>query len=136
MKIKFALAATGGVLVGLLAGGYLAYSGSQWFVGTLFVSQIEARYDERVVLLKLIDEGKVEAAREHLLMDVQSDTIVIGNVDLPDLPYSDVANSKGRLLRFAKASGELKSVREDNSELGREASEARKKLQQDAANGD
>jgi hypothetical protein len=55
---------------------------------------------------------------------------------LPDLPYSDVANSKGRLLRFAKASGELKSVREDNSELGREASEARKKLQQDAANGD
>jgi len=133
MKLKLALATTVGLLVGVLAGAYLGYAASQWFVSTLFMSQIEARYDERVILLKLVDEGKVEAARNKLLIDVQSDTMVIGNVDLPDMPYSGIANTRQRLIRFAKVSGELKSVREDNSELGREAAEARKRLQSSAS---
>lgn len=72
---------------------------------------------EHVVLLKLLDDGKTESVRHMLLANVQSDTIVVGSVA--------TGETGQRLLRFARQAGELKSVREDTSELGSEAAKAR-----------
>lgn len=78
-KLKLALAAIVGLLIGVLGGGYLGFAASHWFVGTMFSSRLESRMIEHVVLLKLLDDGKTESVRQMLLTDVQSDTIVVGS---------------------------------------------------------
>jgi len=128
MKLKLVLAAMIGLLVGVLGGGYLGFSTSQWFAGVLFSSQLETRFIDHVVRLKLLDEGKTESVRQMLLSDVQSDTVIVGSIDLPRFPDTAVEATRKRLLRFAKQSGELKSVREDSSELGQQAAEARARI--------
>ncbi len=128
MKLKLALAATIGLLAGILGGGYVSFATSQWFAGVLFSSQLETRFIDHVVLLKLLDEGKIESARQMLLSNVQSDTIVVGSIDLPDFPDAAIGATRRRLLRFARQSGELKAVREDTTELGQEAAATRKRI--------
>ena len=94
MKLQMALVAIVGLLIGVLGGGYLGFAASQWFVGTMFSSQLESRMVEHVVLLKLLDDGKTESVRRMLLTNVQSDTIVVGSVA--------TGETGQRLLRFAR----------------------------------
>lgn len=128
MKLKLVLAATIGLLIGILGGGYAGFTTSQWFVGAMFSSQIEARFIDHVMLLKLLDDGKTESVRQILLSSVQSDTVAVGSVDLPSVPDAAIETTRHRLLRFAKRSGEIPSVREDASELGKQAAEVRQQI--------
>lgn len=65
--------------MGALAGGYLGFAMAQRFVDIIFASQVETRFVDKVLLLKLIEDGKVEAARTSLLVAVQSDAILVGS---------------------------------------------------------
>jgi hypothetical protein len=125
MKLKLALATVIGLLVGAVTGGYLGHVASQWFVEVIYSSRLDTRLVDHVLWLKLLDEGKTESLRQALLADVQVDTIAAESLDLTSSPNSGISESRRRLLRFARMSGELKSVREDTSELGKEAAKAR-----------
>lgn len=128
MKLKLALAATFGMLLGALAGSYFGFAIARQFTGTLLTSQIEGRFVDKVLLLKLIDDGKVEEAKANLLASIQSDTILAEISESIAAPDSPAAHVHSTLVRFARMSGDLKSVREDPSALGREAAAARARL--------
>lgn len=128
MKLKLALIAALGLLLGALAGGYFGFATAQQFTGTLLTSQVEGRFVDKVLLLKLIDDGKIEEARASLLNSIQSDTILAGIGFSIAAQGPSAADARSTLLRFARMSGNLKSVREDESALGREAAAARARL--------
>lgn len=128
MKLKLALAAACGLLLGALAGSYFGFVTAQQFTSILVTSQIEARFVDKAILLKLIDDGKIEAARTNLLTSIQSDTILASMGSSAAGLGSPATRAHSILLSFASISGELKSVREDDSELGREAAAVRTKL--------
>lgn len=123
MKLKIALSVVLGLFIGGAAGTRLGFMAANQFVGTLVASQVESRYADRILLLKLLDDEKMEAMRLMLLTNVQSDTIAAATAlqqTAPDDPQ--------RLLRFVRLSADLKSVRQDRSELGKEAADTRAKL--------
>lgn len=122
MKLKLALAALLGILVGAAVGLYAGFATNRSFVNLMFTSQIESRFADKVLLLKQLDDGDVDAVRRTLLADIQSDTIIVGGM----LHTTD--DDPRHMRRFIRYAGELKSVREDGSDLGKAAAEARASL--------
>lgn len=122
MKLKLALAALLGILVGAAVGLYAGFWTNRSFVTLMFTSQIESRFFDKVRLLKQLDDGDVEAIRRSLLADIQSDTIIVGEM------LHTTADDPRHLRRFIRYAGELKSVREDDSDLGKAAAKARARL--------
>ena len=128
MKFKVALAAAFGLLLGAMAGGYFGFAIARQFTGTLLTSQLEGRFVNNILLLKLLDDGKIEEAKASLLASIQSDTILTEASSSIAAPGSPAGDARSTLVRFARMSGGLKSVREDESALGREAAAARTRL--------
>ena len=122
MKLKLALAALLGILAGAAVGLYAGFATNRSFVNLMFISQIESRFADKVLLLKQLDDGDVNAVRRTLLADIQSDTILVGGM----LHTTD--DDPRHMRRFIRYAGELKSVREDSSDLGKAAAEARASL--------
>lgn len=128
MKLKLALAVLVGFLLGGFAGGYFGFSSGLTWGHLLLTSPVESRFYQNYMLLKLLDDGKADVARTNLTQDVQSDAILIETIAAsapPDIPANTMYQ---RLRRLAIASGQLPSVKADDSEIGRMAAEARTRM--------
>jgi len=119
MKLKLALAALLGILAGAAVGLYAGFATNRAFVDLTLTSQIESRFADRVLLLKQLDDGDIDRAKRWLLNGIQSDTIIVGAA------MQMTADDPRHLRRFIRYAGELKSVREDGSDLGKAAAKVR-----------
>jgi len=124
MRLKYSLAALIGLVVGAAAGGF----GMAWFIGDMASRMVgsawrdgsTSRIAHVTTYLRLLDDGKVDALRKVLVGDLQSMTIGVA-ADLPD--------ADARLLRKqVEMVGRLESIQADDSEIGKMAADARKRI--------
>ena len=126
MRIKYALVALAGLFLGSLAGGI----GVAWFCTDMTVSMIGAAWRDGTVrslgdttsYLRLLDEGRTESLQKVLVGRLQAATISLA---------SGVADgdTNARLLRKQiELVGQIKSIQADDSDIGRMAADARKRI--------
>lgn len=123
MKLKIALA----LIVGLVLGAPIGFYAVQMYLGDVVAalsgSRAEFALSEHTILLKLLDEGKVDAAKSILLSDVQGETLMASA-----LARTNMSEANSYLVRYARLAGDLPSVRDDTSELGAMVAKARASL--------
>lgn len=124
MRLKYVLVALIGLVVGAIAGGF----GMAWFVSDMTAHMIgsawrdgsTSRLAHATTYLRLLDDGKIDALRKVLVGDLQSMTIGVA-ADLPD--------ADARLLRKQiEMVGQMESIQADDSEIGKMAADARKRI--------
>jgi hypothetical protein len=124
MRIKYALVALIGLFLGSIAGGigvalvFADMTGSM--VQGAWRDGATSRFAEATMYLRLLDEGKTDDLRKVLVGNVQVTTIALAG----SLRGSDV----NLLRRQIEIAGKIPSVRTDDSEIGKMAADARKRI--------
>ena len=124
MRAMYALAALGGLFVGVVAGGF----GTAWFFSDMTGRMVAAAWRdgatnglaEATTYLRLLDDGKTDVLRMVLVGDLQMMTISLAD------GHSDI-NSE-LLRKQMKIVDRLKSVQADDSDIGKIAADARKRI--------
>jgi hypothetical protein len=124
MRIKYALVALIGLFLGSIAGGigvaliFADMTGSMvqgtWRDGTT------SRFAEAAMYLRLLDEGKTDDLRKALVGNLQVTTIALAG--------SLRGDDAHLLRRQIEIAGRIPSVQADDSEVGKMAADARKRM--------
>ena len=126
MRIKYALVALAGLFLGSVAGGV----GVAWFCTDMTAHMIGAAWrdgslhslGDTTLYLHLLEEGRTESLQKLLVGRLQASTISLaaGAAD---------GDGNARLLRKQiELAGQIKSIQADDSDIGRMAADARKRI--------
>lgn len=124
MKIKLALAALVGLAVGSLIGGvgsayFCTGTMSQVLTGAWRDNSIQTLADT-TVYLRLLDDGKTDVLKNVLLLRLSVSTITL-SAGAPDI-------SRNLLRKQIELADHIESVQNDQSDMGKMAADARKRI--------
>lgn len=126
MKIKLIVAA----LIGLVIGSLVGSMGSAYFATSTMSSILVGAWRDNAnhmltdttIYLRLLDEGKTDALKQVLLGSLNASTLT-----LAARQENNVYDS-APLKKQIELVNQIKSVQEDQSEIGKMAADARKRI--------
>ncbi|MEO7325146.1 MAG: hypothetical protein ABIW82_09995 [Dokdonella sp.] len=126
MKIKLTIAALIGLVIGSLVGGM----GSAYFATSTMSSILVGAWRDNAnnvltdttIYLHWLDEGKTDALKQALLSRLNASTLVLAAREKHSVYDSAPLKKQIELVN------QIKSVQEDQSEIGKMAADARKRI--------
>lgn len=124
MRIKFALVALAGFVIGSIVGatgvGLMVVDMTADMVGAAWRDGTLRSLDDTTNYLRLLEDGKTDALRKVLVGRLQSTTIGAA-ADLHD-------GHLHALRKVIEIGGRIEAVQADDSEIGKMAADARKRI--------